>query len=61
MLRKFFGMSKKNSSKMRLKDPICSMEATDKVTFEYKGQVYFFCSDHCRGQFEKEPERYIIA
>jgi len=41
------------------KDPVCGMQATDAITYAYKSQAYFFCSDHCREQFEKEPERYI--
>jgi len=25
----------------------------------YKGATYYFCSDQCRKDFEKDPERYL--
>ncbi|MEM1832476.1 MAG: YHS domain-containing protein [Desulfurococcaceae archaeon] len=25
----------------------------------YKGKVYYFCSLHCLGEFEKNPEFYL--
>ena len=25
---------------------------------EYEGQVFHFCSDHCRHRFEADPQRY---
>lgn len=59
MLRSFFSKFKKNLPRKHLKDPVCGMEATDDVNFDYEGRTYYFCSDHCRAQFEKEPERYI--
>ena len=59
MFRIFFRKFKKDLPRKRLKDPVCGMEATNDIIFEYKGRTYFFCSDHCRSQFEKEPERFI--
>ena len=59
MLRSFFSNFKKNTHRKRLKDPVCGMEATNEVSFDYKSRTYFFCSDHCQSQFEKEPERFI--
>ncbi len=34
------------------------MEVTENITLNYQGQRYAFCSDHCRQQFEKDPESY---
>lgn len=28
---------------------------------QYKGDKYHFCSDHCMGIFNNEPEKYIQA
>lgn len=55
----FFNKFKKDNSGKRAKDPVCGMDAGG-VTFAYKDQVFSFCSDHCRTQFVKEPERYIV-
>lgn len=49
----------KNFPKKSLKDPVCGMFSTDEITLEYQGNMYAFCSDHCRQQFQKEPEIYI--
>ena len=41
-------------------DPVCGMETSgDLFKVEYEGKPFYFCSDHCRGQFEKNPEAYI--
>lgn len=47
-----------------VKDPVCGMAidqnkatATGRKT-EYRGTTYFFCSDQCRRDFEKDPARY---
>ncbi len=43
------------------KDPVCGM-AIDRhnppARMEYRGRTYLFCSEDCRRQFEKHPERY---
>lgn len=59
MLNSFFNKFKKNFPNKSLKDPVCGMRATDDITLEYQGEMYAFCSDHCRQQFQKEPEIYI--
>lgn len=59
-LFKFGGQGNNKSTKIS-KDPVCGMRMTDGITCVYKNQSYFFCSDHCREQFEKEPERYIVG
>jgi multidrug efflux pump subunit AcrA (membrane-fusion protein)/YHS domain-containing protein len=47
------------------KDPVCGMgvaEGKAKAagrTSVYRGETYFFCSDHCKQDFDKDPEHYI--
>lgn len=50
------------------KDPVCGMVVDEKkaataseikMTSEYKGKVYYFCSLGCKRAFDKEPERYL--
>ncbi len=44
------------------RDPVCGMdvqESPDAITYEYKGQTYYFCSRGCRRAFEKDPEKYL--
>jgi YHS domain-containing protein/multidrug efflux pump subunit AcrA (membrane-fusion protein) len=47
------------------KDPVCGMvinegqaQASGKMS-QYQGQTYFFDSDQCKQNFDKEPERYV--
>jgi YHS domain-containing protein len=45
-------------------DPICGrpvMEEEDAPSFEYKRRTYFFCSDRCRGRFERHAERIHVG
>ncbi|SNX54794.1 YHS domain-containing protein [Thermoanaerobacterium sp. RBIITD] len=44
------------------KDPVCRMDlreedAAAKTT--YNGKEYFFCSNSCKVEFEKDPEKYV--
>lgn len=42
-------------------DPACGMEVdpiTSSVTVEYEGELYYFCSDGCKEQFESDPQRF---
>ena len=42
-------------------DPVCGM-AVDKdapLQYQYEGQVYRFCSEHCLHKFKAEPTRYL--
>lgn len=59
MFKSFFNKFEKDPNKKFAQDPICGMRAKEDITFSYKGQMYAFCSDHCRSQFEKNPEAYI--
>jgi uncharacterized protein len=42
-------------------DPVCGMKVDrDKaVRLEHAGRTYSFCSEHCRSQFEADPDAYI--
>lgn len=42
-------------------DPVCGMEVSEETEFkvEYGGKTYYFCSPHCKAQFEANPEKYV--
>ncbi|HHI01395.1 MAG TPA: YHS domain-containing protein, partial [Thermococcus litoralis] len=42
-------------------DPVCGMEVGEgtELKLEYNGKVYYFCSPHCKAQFESNPEKYV--
>ena len=45
-----------------VKDPVCNMDVSDTKkapSEEYKGKVYYFCSEHCKKSFKKDPASYI--
>jgi YHS domain-containing protein len=44
------------------RDPVCGkdVEPTAAIEQAYSGVAYFFCSDECREQFEREPELYAV-
>ena len=41
-------------------DPVCGMKVdrARAVRLEQAGHSYFFCSEHCRSQFEADPDGY---
>ncbi len=44
------------------KDPVCGMEVDEsnaKHTTEYEGTTYYFCCEHCKMKFEKNPKEYL--
>jgi Cu+-exporting ATPase len=44
------------------KDLVCGMEIEKEKSagsFDYKGKTYHFCSEKCRSDFSKAPEKYI--
>jgi Cu+-exporting ATPase len=46
---------------MKVTDPVCGMQiqvekAVAKV--EYQGKTYYFCTEACRDQFQKNPAKY---
>jgi YHS domain-containing protein len=47
-----------------IEDPVCGMELTpdDAVAeTDYGGETYYFCSDECRAEFDRDPERYATS
>ena len=44
-------------------DPMCGKAVVeeDADSFEYKRKTYFFCSQSCRGRFERQAERIHVA
>jgi uncharacterized protein len=44
-------------------DPVCGMtvDRQKAIRLRHAGHTYYFCSDHCRSQFEANPGRYIGA
>lgn len=45
-----------------VKDPVCGTEVSDikkASSEEYKGKVYYFCSEHCKKTFKKDPASHI--
>lgn len=47
------------------KDPVCGMEVDEAKAkaagrmSDHLGKTYFFCSDYCKKEFDKNPEAYI--
>lgn len=44
------------------KDPVCGMQVNEshaKGRSDYKGQIFHFCSEHCKQKFDQSPERYM--
>lgn len=55
-LKKFFSREGKE------KDLVCGMTVDSKtVQFQssYQGKQYYFCSEHCKKQFDEDPKQYI--
>ena len=47
---------------MKITDPVCKMAIEDKDsagTSTYKGTTYYFCSEMCKQDFDKNPESYL--
>ena len=45
-----------------VKDPVCGMEVDNikkAPSEEYKEKVYYFCSEHCKKTFKKDPASHI--
>jgi YHS domain-containing protein len=44
------------------KDPVCGMEVdpkTSTIKSVYQGTTYYFCSQGCKKDFDKEPQKYL--
>lgn len=45
-------------------DPVCGMEVEPQGAFakrEHMGQMFYFCSQSCVDQFNKDPHRYVMT
>lgn len=41
-------------------DPVCGMSVNSlRLSFDYEGKTYAFCSEHCRKRFSENPEFYL--
>lgn len=46
---------------MAAKDPVCGMtveESEAAATSEHDGRKYYFCSKHCKEEFDADPAAY---
>ena len=41
------------------KDLVCGMNAKEEFKYEYKGKVFYFCSNLCKNEFQKLPGKYL--
>lgn len=60
MFGSFFKKVKQDLPEKPSRDPVCGMQARGDVTHIYNGTTYAFCSEHCKEQFEKNPEAYVV-
>lgn len=45
-----------------VKDLVCGMDVSETTSthhIEHDGQTYYFCSEHCKKDFFKQPETYL--
>jgi len=51
----------KDTTVVNMEDPICHMKTAGyiKDTAVYKNKTYGFCSVYCKGEFKKNPEKYV--
>lgn len=46
----------------KVKDPVCKKKMKKSeaaTTSEYEGKLYYFCSQKCKDEFEKNSSKYI--
>lgn len=51
-----------DTAKDAMKDPVCGMQvekSPSALTSEYNGRTFYFCSGHCKKQFDLEPDKYL--
>ncbi|WP_299976755.1 YHS domain-containing protein [Desulfobacula sp.] len=49
------------NKKSNHKDPVCGMDVSSEnnaITATWNNEIYYFCAEHCRKEFEKSPEAY---
>lgn len=55
-IKKLFSLAKTE------KDTICGMNVDPNKTqykSSYQEKTYYFCSEHCKNQFDKSPQKYV--
>lgn len=56
-------MNDETSSRMeKVRDPVCGMRFRPEKAVsvvEYDGEEVHFCTNACRRQFDRDPERYL--
>jgi P-type Cu+ transporter len=48
---------------LKVKDPVCGMQfAPEKAagTYEFQGQMYYFCNKSCLEKFRNDPDKYLL-
>ena len=40
-------------------DPVCGMAGKEGLKYEYKNDVFYFCSELCKKEFQKSPQKYL--
>ena len=43
-------------------DPVCGMSVDSNKAagkYDYNGQIYYFCSQHCLGKFRETPDKFL--
>ena len=43
------------------RDPVCNMEIDEHSAAgrsQYQGQTYYFCTESCKEEFDRNPEQY---
>ncbi len=46
----------------KVKDPVCGMEVTPAGaagSYEFRGQIYYFCAKSCLAKFQADPLKYL--
>ena len=53
----------KSTDNQTFKDPVCGMNIADnkEQSYNYKGNVYYFCSSHCTKSFKSNPDKFLNA
>lgn len=43
-------------------DPVCNMEIDEQSAAgrsQYEGQTYYFCTESCKDEFDRNPQLYV--
>jgi YHS domain-containing protein len=43
-------------------DPVCNMEIDEQSAAgrsQYEGQTYYFCTESCKDEFDRNPQQYV--